>query len=127
MSTATRFASMDDYARGGVEIIGADAAPRYLFSNMFEVASKSRPWERVVVAKNLEFTIECARADGDSPWYICAHDETCLVMQGELEIHFIAVDDATLRPAAEQRGAHLPCQTYVGRNRSSSSRTGRWT
>ena len=61
MSTATRFASMDDYARGGVEIIGADAAPRYLFSNMFEVASKSRPWERVVVAKNLEFTIECAR------------------------------------------------------------------
>lgn len=88
MSTATRFASMDDYARGGVEIIGADVAPRYLFSNMFEVASKSRPWERVVVAKNLEFTIECARAEGDSPWYICAHDETCLVMQGELENPF---------------------------------------
>lgn len=105
MSTATRFASMDDYTKGSVEIIGQDAAPRYLFSNMFEVAKQSRPWERVVVAKNLEFTIECARAEGDSPWFICAHDETCLVMQGEMEIHFIAVSDANTKPAADSSGA----------------------
>ncbi len=105
MSTATCFASIDDYAKGGVEIIGDDAAPRYLFSNMFEVAKQSRPWERVVVAKNLEFTVECARAEGDSPWFICGHDETCLVMQGALDIHFIAVSDAGVRPAADQSGA----------------------
>lgn len=105
MSTATRFASTDDYAKGGVEIIGEDAAPRYLFSNMFEVANQSRPWERVVVAKNLEFTIECARAEGDSPWFICAHDETCLVMQGEIAIHFIAVSDAGVKPPADSSGA----------------------
>ena len=98
MSTATRFASTDDYVKGGVEIIGADSAPRYLFSNMFEVASKAQAWERVVVARNLEFTIECARAEGESPWFICAHDETCLVMQGDIDIHFIA---AETRPAAD--------------------------
>lgn len=102
MSTATRFASTDDYVKGGVEIIGADAAPRYLFSNMFEVARQAAPWERVVVARNLEFTIECARAEGDSPWFICAHDETCLVMQGDIDIHFIA---AETRPAADGNGA----------------------
>ena len=105
MSTATRFASIDDYAKGGVEIIGEDAAPRYLFSNMYEVAKQSRPWERVVVAKNLEFTIECARAEGDSPWFICAHDETCLVMQGDMEIHFIAVSDASIKPTPDATGA----------------------
>jgi len=105
MSTATRFASMDDYIKGSVEITGDDAAPRYLLSNMFEVAKQSQPWERVVVAKNLEFTVECARAEGDSPWYICAHDETCLVMQGDMEIHFIAASDGSVKPAAEQAGA----------------------
>ena len=61
MSTVTCFASLDDYTKGSVEIIGDDAAPRYLFSNMFEVAKQAQPWERVVVAKNLEFTVECAR------------------------------------------------------------------
>ena len=116
MSTATRFASTDDYAKGGVEIIGADAAPRYLFSNMFEVAKHAQPWERVVVAKNLEFTIECARAEGDSPWYVCAHDETCLVMQGALEIHFVALSDQALLPAADAQGARRLASTPAGAN-----------
>jgi hypothetical protein len=68
----------------------------------------------VVVAKNLEFTVECARAEGDSPWYICGHDETCLVMQGELEIHFIAVSDAALKPAATHNGAVRLASAPVG-------------
>ena len=118
MSTATCFASTDDYSKGGVEIIGDDAAPRYLFSNMFEVAEQAQPWERVVVAKNLEFTVECARAEGDSPWFICGHDETCLVMQGALDIHFIAVSAASLKPVAGHNGAvrlaMAPAGTKIG-------------
>ena len=113
MSTATRFASTDDYVKGGVEIIGADSAPRYLFSNMFEVASKAQAWERVVVARSLEFTIECASAEGESPWFICAHDETCLVMQGDIDIHFIA---AETRPAADSNGAQRVAGVPAGAN-----------
>lgn len=114
MSTATRFAAIDDFVKGGVEIIGNDAARRYLFSNMFEVASQSRPWERVVVAKNLEFTVECARAEGDSPWFICGHDETCLVMQGDVDIHFLAPADAALLPAVDEPGALQLATTPTG-------------
>ena len=115
MSTATRFASTDDYAKGGVEIIGHDSARRYLFSNMFEVAKQSAPWERVVVAKNLEFTVECVRAEGDSPWYICAHDETVLAMQGEMEIHFVEPSDTKLKPAADKTGAIRLAGTPAGK------------
>jgi len=105
MSTPTRFASISDYSKGGVEIIGNDSARRYLFSNMFEVAARSAPWERVVIAKNLEFTVECVRAEGESPWYICAHDETALAMQGEVEIHFMQPGDGGAQPPAEKSGA----------------------
>lgn len=105
MTTATRFASIDDYDKGGVDIIGDEEAKRYLFSNMFEVAAKSAPWERVVVAKNLEFTIECARAEGDSPWYLCSHDETLLSMQGDMAVYFVKPDDAGIVPSEDTDGA----------------------
>lgn len=105
MTAQTTFASIDDYAKGGVEITGKDEASRYLFSNMFEVASNAQPWERVVVAKNLEFTIEATRAEGESPWYTCAHDETALLMQGAMEIHFIKPTDGSVSPPEDKEGA----------------------
>ena len=105
MTTPTRFASTDDFEKGGVQIIGDESAPRYLFSNMFDVAAKSAPWERVVVARNLEFTIECTRAEGDSPWYICAHDETALLMQGAAEVRFVQPAERTMIPDTTQPGA----------------------
>jgi hypothetical protein len=44
----TRFGSLDDYEKGGVEIISDD--PRnYAFSNVFDVASRARPWEKIAV------------------------------------------------------------------------------
>ena len=62
-SYATVFASLSDYTKGGVEIVNDD--PRhYAFSNMFEVASMSRPWEKVAVAKNMEYVLEVVRAEG---------------------------------------------------------------
>ena len=102
MSNTTNFASTDNFVKGGVEIIGKESASHYLFSNMFEVAAAAQPWDRIVIAKNLEFTIECMRAEGDSPWFVCAHDETALVVQGSLMIEFAKPgDDQLLNPERE--------------------------
>lgn len=105
MTTPTNFASIEHYEKGGVEIIGDESPRRYLFSNMFEVAAQSKPWDRVVIAKNLEFTVECARAEGDSPWYVCSHDETVLSMQGEMDVHFIEPTEAGVVPPEDADGA----------------------
>ena len=65
MST-TVFGSISDYQKGGIEIVSGDPK-HYVFSNIFEVASKSAPYERVVVGKNLEYVQEVMRAEGRSP------------------------------------------------------------
>ena len=84
----TRFGSLDQYEKGGVEVIDDD--PRhYAFSNIFEVASISKPYEKVTVGKNLEYVLEAIRADGTSEWRVAAHDEFALVMDGEVEIRFV--------------------------------------
>ena len=114
MSANTVFASTESYVKGGVEITGKEDPSHYLFSNMFDVAANSPPWERVVVAKNLEFTIECMRAEGDSPWFVCAHDETALLMQGKMTTHFVEPDDANILPAADKDGAILLGEAPAG-------------
>ena len=105
MPVTTVFGSIDNYSKGGVEITGNEDARDYLFSNMFEVAGNAGPWERTVIAKNLENTIECIRAEGDSPWYICSHDETALLMQGSMEVRFIQPADGGLAPSEEKQGS----------------------
>ncbi len=84
----TIFGSLNHYEKGGVEII-EDNPKHYVFSNVFEVASKSKPYEKVCVGKNLKYVIEAVRAEGDSPWYSAAHDESALCMDGEIEVHFV--------------------------------------
>jgi hypothetical protein len=69
----TDFGSLANYKKGGVIPIAEDPK-RFVFSNLFEVANKSAAWERVVIGKNFEYTIEVARAEGTSPWYTAAHD-----------------------------------------------------
>src|SRR5262249_56058620 len=66
-SYTTAFASLDHYDKGGVEIINDDPK-NYVFSNMFDVASAAQPWEKVAVAKNMEYVLEVIRADGTSEW-----------------------------------------------------------
>ncbi|MGR8949906.1 MAG: hydroxyquinol 1,2-dioxygenase [Gammaproteobacteria bacterium] len=105
MTANTIFATTDNYVKGGVEITGKEDPSHYLFSNMFDVAAHAKPWERIVVAKNLEFTIECMRAEGESPWFACAHDETALVMQGSLSMHFLQPSEAEILPPADKDGA----------------------
>src|SRR5262245_66495694 len=79
----TRFGSLKHYEKGGVEVINDDAR-NYVFSNLFEVASKARPYEKVAVGKNLEYVIEAIRAEGTSGWRAPAQDEFALVMDGEV-------------------------------------------
>ena len=112
----TRFGSLKDFQKGGVEIIDDD--PRnYVFSNVFEVAQTSPAYERVAVAKNFEYVIEAARAEGVSGWYACAHDEFVLCMDGELEVHLVKLAAAAVDPSSQ--GAHrlddLPEGRKMGR------------
>ena len=110
----TVFGTLDDYEKGGVRIIDDD--PRnYVFSNVFDVAARSGPYERVAVAKNFEYVIEAARAEGGSPWYACAHDEFAVCMDGEVRVEFVKLDDPASAVDPESGGAHLLDGDPVGR------------
>jgi hypothetical protein len=92
MRRETRFGSLDRFEKGGVQVINDD--PRnYAFSNIFEVASKSEPYEKVAVGKNLKYVLEVIRAEGTSPWFAASHDEAAIVMDGEIEIRLVKLDE----------------------------------
>jgi len=84
----TVFASLEKFQKGGVQPINDD--PRnYAFSNIFEVASRAEPYEKIAVGKNLKYVLEAIRAEGTSPWFTASHDEAALVMDGEVEIRLV--------------------------------------
>lgn len=100
----TQFGSLDDFEKGRIEIIN-DNPKYYTFSNVFEVAGNAAPYEKVVVAKNLENVIETLRAEGTSEWFTCSHDEFALVMDGEVEVHLHkATDDEAV--SDDEEGTH---------------------
>lgn len=105
MEYSTRLGSLSDYEKG--KVIPIDDDPKnYVFSNIFEVAATSQPYERVAVAKNLEYVIEVARSEGTSAWYTAAHDEFVIAMDGTVEIELVKLDNpAEFAPAGSQ-GAH---------------------
>lgn len=96
----TRFGSLQDYEKGRVEIVDDDPK-NYVFSNIFEVASQSLPYERVAVAKNFEYVVEVSRAEGGSGWYAADHDEFVLTMDGEVEVHLVKLYAAVVPPGSE--------------------------
>lgn len=97
----TRFGALNDYAKGRVEIINDDPK-NYVFSNVFEVAQKSAPYERVAVGQNFEYVIEAARAQGQSSWFGCSHDEFVLCMDGTVELHLVKIESpADVIPASD--------------------------
>ena len=102
----TVFGSLDHYEKGGVQIIDDDVR-HYAFSNCFEVAAKSAPCERVVFGINQIYVLEVLRAEGNSPWFTCAHDEFALDMDGEIEIHLVKLDPAQCVADADKNGAVL--------------------
>jgi mannose-6-phosphate isomerase-like protein (cupin superfamily) len=113
-SQQTFFGSLENYRKGGVETID-DNPKNYAFSNIFEVASTSKPYEKVAVGKNLKYVIEALRAEGTSPWFAAAHDEAALVMDGELEVHYVkpeqpvvaAGKEGTVKLAGEPTGKKM--------------------
>src|SRR5258708_20106664 len=103
----TRFGSLAHYEKGGVEVINDDAR-NYVFSNIFEVAAKSRPYEKVAVGKNIEYVIEAIRTEGTSGWRAPAQDEFALVMAGDVEIRLLKLDNPTVVPSGAPRSIAPP-------------------
>ncbi len=102
----TRFGSLDRFEKGGVEIINDD--PRhYAFSNIFEVASRAKPYEKIAVGKNMQYVLEAIRAEGTSEWRVCSHDEFALVMDGQVEIRLVKPDDASVVAAQKEGSVRL--------------------
>lgn len=102
----TQFGSLERFEKGGVQVID-DNVKHYAFSNCFEIASKSAPYEKVVFGQNQIYVLEALRAEGASPWYTCAHDEFALVMDGEVEIHLVQLAAEQTVPDTEHNGAVL--------------------
>lgn len=94
---ATAFGSLDSFEKGSLEVIDDDPK-RYTYSNMFEVASMSKPYEKVAVARNMEYVLEVLCAEGMSGWRSAAHDEFALVMDGEVEVELVKLADASIVP-----------------------------
>ena len=103
MAYHTHLASLKSYQKGSLDIVNDDKK-HYAFSNLFEVASKSKPFERVAVTKNIEYVVEVAKIDGTSPWYAAAHDEFVVVMDGDVTVNFVKLDPSAAVPSGK-RGA----------------------
>ena len=91
MAYKTKIGSLKSYEKGVIEL--NDDLKKYAFSNIYEVAGKSAPFERVAVVQNLEYVAEAVRIEGDGPWYAAPHDEFAIVMDGEVTFRFIKLED----------------------------------
>jgi hypothetical protein len=100
----TVFGSLNDYVKGDLEIIN-DNPKYYAFSNVFDVASHSKPYEKVVVALNLGYVLEVLRAEGDSDWYAAAHDEFAIILDGIVEIDLFKLDRPETVVAEDKKGS----------------------
>jgi len=111
----TRLASLDDFEKGGVEVIDDDPK-NYAFSNIFEVASRARPFEQIAVAKNFEYVLEAVRVEGTSPWRACGHDQSALVLEGQVEFEFRTLRAGQELPANGSAGiAEEAAEDLMGR------------
>lgn len=108
----TQFATIDNYVKGRVDVID-DRATDYAFSNVFDVAAKSRPYEKVAVARNLKYVLEAIRAEGVSPWFANAHDEAVIAMDGDIRIQYIQPNVPAV--ACEHEGSVRLAEEPAGR------------
>jgi hypothetical protein len=116
VSYTTEFGSLESYRKGFIELIDDDAK-HYAFSNMFEVASASKPYEKVAVGKNMQYVLEAIRAEGTSEWRTCAHDEFPLCMDGEVTIELVKLDTPAV-PADKEGSVRIdgePAGKKMGR------------
>ena len=58
-------ASMASYSKGGVDIVDPrENIKRYVYSNVYEVGARAKPYEKIAVAKNGPYVVECIAAEG---------------------------------------------------------------
>jgi hypothetical protein len=115
MAHETRLASLADYEKGRVEVIDDDPK-NYAFSNIFEVASLAKPFEHIAVAKNFEYVLEVVRAEGTSGWRAASHDQSALVLDGQVEFAFRTLRDG--QPLPDSGSVGVPeeaADTLMGR------------
>jgi hypothetical protein len=110
----TVFGSLRDYTKGELQIIDDDPK-NYAFSNVFDVAAKSKPYEKVVVAINLGYVLEAVRAEGTSAWYAASHDEFAIVMDGDIEVELLKLDAPDSIAPASKRGSVLAGERPAGK------------
>ena len=113
-SFRTVFASLDDYVKGSLEIVNDDPK-HYAFSNIFDVAARAKPYEKVVVALNLGYVLEAVRAEGTSDWYTAAHDEFAIVMDGEVQVELVKLDSPERIVPPDKQGSVRVPGTPVGK------------
>lgn len=84
-------ASMAQYEKGGVDIVDPnETLKRYVYSNVYEIGARAKPYEKIAVAKNGPYVIECIAAEGTmQQWRLQPHDEFVLCLEGEVRIDFI--------------------------------------
>ncbi len=100
MEYTTEFGSLDSFEKGKVIVIDDDPKA-YAFSNVFEVANMSKPYEKVAVGKNLEYVLEAIRCEGTSEWRATPHDEFALVMDGTVVVELLDPDEQLVDPDAQ--------------------------
>lgn len=113
MTYKTHIGSLDSYEKGTIHL--NDDLRHYAFSNVFEVAGNSKPFERVMVVSNLEYAAEAVRVEGTSPWYTAPHDEYAIVMDGEIEFTFYKLEEdekptheaGAIRLSADPKGKRM--------------------
>jgi hypothetical protein len=82
---------MSHYEKGGVDIVDPqEKVKRYVYSNVYEIGARARPYEKIAVAKNGSYVVECIAAEGMMPhWRLESHDEFLLCLEGEVRVDFI--------------------------------------
>ena len=103
MAYKTHVGSLQSYKKGMIEL--DDDLRKYAFSNVFEVAGKAAPFERVAVAQNLRIRRRGGAGRGRSPWYAAPHDEFAIVMDGEVTFNFVKLADDQVPSHGGGRGA----------------------
>ncbi len=88
----TIFGSLTSYEKGEIQLV-TGSAKEYAFSNIFDVASRAKPYEKTVVGKNLEYVMEAIRAEGTSQWFAASHDEFVICLDGEVRVEFVKLAD----------------------------------
>jgi len=85
-------ASMASYSKGGVDIVDPrENIKRYVYSNVYEVGARAKPYDKIAVAKNGPYIVECIAAEGVMPmWRLQPHDEFLVCLEGEVRVDFIA-------------------------------------